>query len=57
MTLKKNIEFDRDKKFHKNFKSNKEDKYRKKNYDYLDVDDDYDDDKFYDYNVDLDDEN
>lgn len=57
MTFKKNSEFDREKKIHKILKGNKENKYRKKTYDYLVVDDEFDDDFDDDYTVDLDDKN
>ena len=53
MTFKKNSDFDNEKKIHKVVKKSKENKYRKKAYDYLseqDLDDDFDDD----YTVDLD---
>ena len=55
MTLKKNLEFDKEKKFHKVLRKNKDNKYRKKPYDYLYSEDDLDDDFDDDYTVDLDD--
>lgn len=55
MTFKKNLEFDKEKKFHKVLRKNKDNKYRKKPYEYLSTEEDLDDDFDDDYTVDLDD--
>ena len=54
MTFKKNSEFDREKKIHKVVRKNKDNKYRKKPYEYLSTEEDLDDDFDDDYTVDID---